>query len=281
MKNVLVVANFNAGRKQAIKYKKRIINFLFKNAQTFKFCRVEDLDKQDFDSIDTLIVIGGDGTLNSVLPYAGGRTIGIIPCGTANLVAAKLGISENLNSALKIIKNGNVKEIDLLDVNGSPCILRCGFGYDSNIICHTPQSLKNKFGYFAYFVAGILYGFRLKKKTYQISYDNNSGQINASCIIVANSANMFKNIVNVGNSELDDEKFEIFILKVLNPVLFFMEFLKIILNIKLNTSYAYFLKCDNFEINSPYLNFHIDGERAKLDKKLVFKISENKIKIYC
>ena len=280
MKNVIVVANFNAGRKRAVRYKKRIMSFLFKHAENFRFTTVEDLPSQNFDNVDTIMVVGGDGTLNGVLPYAEGRTIALIPSGTANLFASKLGISENLNKALKTVQEGCVREFDLIDVNGRPCVLRCGFGYDSNIICHTPQSLKNRFGYFAYFVAGILYGFRLKKRAYTITLNGETGQVGASCIIVANSANMFKNLVSVGNSELSDGRFELFILKVQNPILFFIEFLKILFGIKLNTAYAQFLHTDRFEVKSSYLNYHVDGEGRKSSESLVFTISPQKIKIY-
>ena len=280
MKNVIVVANFNAGRKRAVRYKKRIMSFLFKHAENFRFTTVEDLPSQNFDNVDTIMVVGGDGTLNTVLPYAMGRTIALIPSGTANLFASKLGISENLNNALMNLQAGNIKEFDLIEVNGQPCVLRCGFGYDANIICHTPQSIKNKFGYFAYFVAGILYGFRLKKRAYTLTLNGETGQVGASCIIVANSANMFKNLVNVGNSDLSDGMFEVFILKVQKPILFFIEFLKIIFGIKMNTAYANFFQTNRLEIKSSYLNYHVDGEGRKSSESLVVTISPQKIKIY-
>lgn len=280
MKNVIVVANFNAGRKRAVRYKKRIMRFLFKHAQNFRFTTVEDLPFQDFDNVDTIMVVGGDGTLNAVLPYAEGRTIALIPSGTANLFASKLGISENLKKALMTVQEGIIKEFDLIDVNGRPCVLRCGFGYDANIICHTPQSIKNRFGYFAYFVAGILYGFRLKKRAYTLTLNGETGQVGASCIIVANSANMFKNLVSVGNSELSDGRFEVFILKVQNPVLFFIEFLKIVFGIKMNTANAKFFQTARLKIKSSYLNYHVDGEGRKSSESLMFTISSQKIRVY-
>ena len=280
MKNVLVVANFKAGRRRALSFKKRIMKFLFKSCERFKFIGVEDLNYQDFGGIDTIIVVGGDGTLNSVLPYANGKNLGVIPCGTANLLAQKLGIPTNLNRALEVIKSGVVLEIDKLDVNGRECVLRCGLGYDANIICHTPQSLKNRFGYFAYFIAGILYGFRLKKRWYTLKMDGVEGKVSASCIIAANSANMFRNLVNVGDSNLTDGAFEVFILKVDNPILFFVEFLKILFNLKINTAYTLFLHAKTLEIWANYFNLHVDGEPVKGCEKLTVKVSDEKVKVF-
>ena len=69
MNNVLVVSNFNAGRKKALKYRKAVQQFLLKNAKTFKFVSVDEIEPQLFLLFDSVIVMGGDGTVNKILPY--------------------------------------------------------------------------------------------------------------------------------------------------------------------------------------------------------------------
>ena len=195
MNNVLIVANFSAGRKQAIKYKKRIQKFLLIRQMYFRFINIDQLQEVEMDLFDTILVVGGDGTVNKVLPYLVNttKTLGIIPCGTANLLASKLGIN-TISKALKVIDKENVRKIDVMTVNDNLSVLRCGIGYDADIIGKTPQSLKNKFGYFAYFVAGIIFALRLKNKEYSIIFDDRERRIKASCIIVANAGNMHKNL---------------------------------------------------------------------------------------
>ena len=78
-----------------------------------------------------------------------------------------------MSKILKILEKENTKKIDVISINDKPCILRFGLGYDSDIIGKTPQSLKNKFGYFSYFIAGILFALRLMPQKYHITYDNN------------------------------------------------------------------------------------------------------------
>ena len=118
------------------------------------------------ESYDTIIAMGGDGTVNKVANCVVNtdKVLGIIPTGTANLLAAKLGLSMDLKKTLKVIESGKTKSIDMMLINDKNSILRCGFGYDSDIICKTPQSLKNKFGYLAYFIAGIIFMMRLTPK---------------------------------------------------------------------------------------------------------------------
>lgn len=70
-------------------------------------------------SYDVIIAAGGDGTVNEVvngimrITFTPVPVLGIIPLGTANLLADELGISENPLEACEIILRGNIKEIDL------------------------------------------------------------------------------------------------------------------------------------------------------------------------
>ena len=215
-----------------------------------------------------IITVGGDGTVNKVVPFAMkfDKPIGVIPCGTANLLSAKLKIPTDIKKALQVIENGQKLKIDVLKVNDNYSVLRTGFGYDADIICKTPQSLKNKFGYFSYFVAGVLFALRLKQHVYHLTYDDDKKlSVLATCIIVANAGNMYKNVVSISkNCRLDDGKFDVFVLKVKNPILFFIEFLRIIFDKKSSNSKAMYFQTKNISIKNDYCVCHIDGEKQKI-----------------
>ena len=285
MKNVLVIFNPNAGRKLSVKYKKSVINFLLHRGCSFKTISIENLFLSHYSDsdFDTVIVIGGDGTVSKSINYFINSNINlaIIPAGTANLFAQKLGIPSNLSKALKIIDSHNTQLVDLLKINNIYSVLRVGFGYDSDIICKTPQSLKNKFGYFAYFISGIIFAFRLKQKKYNLFIDNVPFQTNASCFIIANAANMYKNIFSIADSSfLDDGIFEILILKTVNPFLFFLQFLKIIFNIRVNSPSALYLKASNIIIENEFSSCHIDGEKIKLKNNISIQICKSRINFF-
>ena len=282
MKKVLVVSNYRAGRKTAVLNKKTLRKFLFDNSESFKIVDISEVDEFDVSEFDTIIAMGGDGTINKVLPSVinTDKTLGIIPCGTANLLAAKLGIPTNIKQALKIIEKGDVKKIDVISINDAPCVLRLGLGYDSDIICKTPQSIKNKFGYFSYFIAGILFALRLNPQKYCITYDGNEIDVDASCIIVANAANMYQNLVSVGNRcRLDDGLMDVFILKTKNPIVFFIEFLNIIFKHRVDNPRAVYFKTSKLKINNNWSMGHIDGEKKKFRDDLVFNIIPNAVNV--
>ena len=283
MNCVLIVTNFDAGRKRAVRYKKRVISFVLQHTKSFKFVDIDELRELDLTPYDTIFAMGGDGTVNKIIPYIVNtdKVLGIIPCGTANLLAAKLGLSGNINKTLKILDKQNIRKIDVFDINGDKCALRCGFGYDSDIICKTPQSLKNRFGYFAYFIAGIIFGFRLKNREYKMTIDGNKKEVDASCMIFANAANMYKNIVTLGNdAELDDGLMDIFMLKVTNPVIFYLEFLSIILGIRNNNNRAEYFKAKNVSIENNWLVCHIDGEKKNLKGDIDISISQKAVNVF-
>lgn len=283
MKCVLIVTNFNAGRKRAVKYKKKIIDFVLKYTKSFKLIQIDELASIEFSQYDTILVLGGDGTVNKVIPYIVNTDIvlGIIPCGTANLLAAKLGLSYNLNKTLQIISNGNVSKVDVLSVNEKLSVLRCGFGFDSDIICKTPQSIKNKFGYFAYFIAGIIFTLRLKSKEYQIDIDGKQMCIKASCLIFANAANMYRDLISVANnSMLDDGLIDVFILKTTNPIIFFFELLGNIFNYRKSGNRAEYLQAKNIQLKTSWQIGHIDGEKNTFKKNINIKIKKSSVNLF-
>ena len=283
MKNTLVIFNYNAGRKKAVLCKKILQKFLFKKTNKFKFVSIDEFSEIDIEEYDIIIAVGGDGTINKIAKYAAGtdKILGIIPTGTANLLAARLGLSTNVKRNINILDKENIKEIDLLSIDDNPCILRLGIGYDADIICKTPQSLKNRFGYFAYFIAGIIFATRLKSKTYELMYDNKILTVDATCIIVANAPNMYFNIFSVANkSDLSDGLFEVFVLKAKNPITFFFEFLRILIGIKKTNSRAIYFSTNNLKIKNNWCACHIDGEKYILKNDIAVNIKTNSIKTF-
>ncbi len=67
------------------------------------------------DGFDTVIAMGGDGTLEAVLRGMVGRKtpMGIIPTGTQNNIAKTLGIPTDLEEACALIASKNIRKLDV------------------------------------------------------------------------------------------------------------------------------------------------------------------------
>lgn len=285
MKKILVVENFNAGKKSARFADKIIEDFFNEKDAVCKIVGIEGVSDENTSEADVIITVGGDGTVNKVVPFAikYDKPIGVIPCGTANLLSAKLKIPTDIQKALEVIDKGKKLKIDVLKVNDDYSVLRTGFGYDSDIICKTPQSLKNKFGYFSYFVAGVLFALRLKQHVYHLTVDNDKKlSVLATCLIVANAGNMYKNLVSISkNCRLDDGKFDVFVLKVKNPILFFIEFLQIIFDKKSSNSKAMYFQTSCISMKNDYCVCHIDGEKQKIRDNIKIETIPCAVNVFC
>ncbi len=70
-------------------------------------------------SADTVIVVGGDGTLNDVVNglLASGQEhlppIGIVPAGSSNDFSKSLGVPQSVREACRIILNGRARDVDV------------------------------------------------------------------------------------------------------------------------------------------------------------------------
>lgn len=80
-----------------------------------------------------VVAVGGDGTVNEVARALVGTdaVLGIIPCGSGNGLARHLHIPMNPRKAIEILNQGQIRKIDTLIVNGTPCFCTAGVGYDA------------------------------------------------------------------------------------------------------------------------------------------------------
>lgn len=103
----------------------------------------------------TLIVFGGDGTVHQAvnglkLPDPS-ISVGIVPCGTVNVVASCLGMPRNVKAALEVIKAGMTRKIDLgiLEGDGLPryAVSTLSVGLDAmiNELAHRVKPLFRKY----------------------------------------------------------------------------------------------------------------------------------------
>ena len=86
----------------------------------------------------SIVIIGGDGTfseaLNGVVDFDK-VTFGLIPCGTGNDFARKLGISGKAKRSIRAILGGEVDHLDYIDLGeGGRCLNVCGMGMDVDVL---------------------------------------------------------------------------------------------------------------------------------------------------
>lgn len=106
---------------------------------------------------ELVVVAGGDGTVREVAHGLArtGVELGIVPVGTANLLAHNLGLPRNVPEAVQVAVAGRPRPVDLglarVDDSGDlPFVVLAGMGHDAATVAATNPTLKDRIGWPAY-----------------------------------------------------------------------------------------------------------------------------------
>lgn len=124
--------------------------------------RLIDFCANPFDgneTIDLMVVAGGDGTVNYVVNAMKRKgldiPVGVVPAGTANDFAGALGMSREPLEAARQIASGSVDRVDVGCVNGLWFVNIFSFGIFTTTSQRTPDERKHKIGKLAYIIEGV------------------------------------------------------------------------------------------------------------------------------
>jgi YegS/Rv2252/BmrU family lipid kinase len=107
---------------------------------------------------DAIIAAGGDGTIRHVAAALLDQPIplGIIPVGTANVLAQEIGLAATANAVAPMLLEGPIVKVATARANDEPFLLMAGAGFDARVVAALDQRLKSRLGRAAY--AGPLLG---------------------------------------------------------------------------------------------------------------------------
>ena len=106
----------------------------------------------DCNVFDAVVVAGGDGIVNEAVNGLAGGVIplGVIPLGTANVLAAEIGLLDGPLQSARVIAHGTPRRIGTGVANGRRFIMMSGVGFDAHVVANTSPALKRRFGKLAY-----------------------------------------------------------------------------------------------------------------------------------
>ncbi|MBQ7323704.1 MAG: diacylglycerol kinase family lipid kinase [Clostridia bacterium] len=125
----------------------------------------------------SLIVLGGDGTLNEVLnglvdPSV--CTLGLVPSGTGNDFAERMGIPLDPEQAIRRIMANDAKPVDYIDVSGTRSMNVAGLGMDVDVLERCQRgNMKGKLKYLLSLVQSLFSfkGYRVHIEAEGVSED--------------------------------------------------------------------------------------------------------------
>lgn len=121
--------------------------------------RVADVIREGLHGgVEVVVAAGGDGTVSAVADGLVGSSIplGIIPIGTANLIARELDIPQDIEASVALIAGAHgTRKIDAMRIGPRVFVLNAGVGIGASIVRDTTRKSKARFGSIAYVATAL------------------------------------------------------------------------------------------------------------------------------
>ncbi len=158
------------------------------------------------EGCDLVIVWGGDGTVQRCVDVLAGShaVLGIIPVGTANLLATSLGVPTDIDEAVRVALHGVRRRLDTGTVNGEHFAVMAGAGFDARMVGQADRAMKDRFGRVAYAWTGARNVGRRPVKV-KVKVDGKkffSGR--STCLLIGNVGEVFGGVKAFPNASPED-----------------------------------------------------------------------------
>ncbi|HEX2606984.1 MAG TPA: diacylglycerol kinase family protein [Flavisolibacter sp.] len=166
---------------------------------------------------DRVVAVGGDGTVKMLADIVKETPVplGIIPAGSANGMAKELSIPLEIEPALQIITEGQVRKIDLIRINEEElCIHLSDIGLNAMLVKYFEQSENRGMWGYGRAIFRVLW----EKQKLRVTITTDQGTIKRMAYMVAlANARKYGTGANINpDGDVSDGAFEIVIIRKLN-----------------------------------------------------------------
>ncbi|WZO99970.1 diacylglycerol kinase family lipid kinase [Isosphaeraceae bacterium EP7] len=189
-----VVINPNSGHCSPEDVRRAIESHFQVAAEIFELVEGVDLAAAVKDAVARgrrpIIAAGGDGTVSAVADILAGTGVplGILPLGTANVLARDLNLPLDLQAGCALLAGVTAeRSVDTMCINGRSYLTQVGVGLDSLMIRDTTTVDKRRFGRVAYLWTAVARWAGFKRRTFTIGIDGKTLTIKGVQVVVANS----------------------------------------------------------------------------------------------
>jgi diacylglycerol kinase (ATP) len=164
------------------------------------------------EGYDIVIACGGDGTVSEVATALVGKkaTLGIFPLGSANNVARMMHVPFNLEEAGKLLRLGEILNVDVGRCNGHYFLETAGVGLDAAIFPILNQVDK---GEYIRLLDAARTLFRYRPHRLTLILDRKIVRVRALMVLVANGPYWGYSIPLAPDARIDDHEFDVVVFR--------------------------------------------------------------------
>jgi len=232
--------------------------------------------------IDTVVAIGGDGTINETGRSLVGSAVkfGIVPMGSGNGLARHIQVPLDLHKALECIKKGYYEAVDYGTVNDHIFFCTAGIGFDAEVSAKFAEAgTRGPVTYLRSFMQLI---GDYKPSTYVIHTDDGRVKEKAVLIAIGNASQWGNNAYITPQASMTDGVFDVTIVKPMPlievPKLALQLFTR---ELDQNPNTKTF-RSSHLRIFMPHPSaVHVDGEPMQMEGIIDVQIHRKKLNIIC
>ncbi len=164
--------------------------------------------------VDVVFACGGDGTVMSCVSGLVGTEVAlaVLPQGTGNLLAANLGLSNDLAAGLEVAVERGRRLLDVGQVEEHYFTVMAGMGFDAQMLADTSETTKRRIGWPAY-VMGAARHLRDRPMKVAIRVDDQQPiRRRARSVLVANVGRLQGGVRLLTDAEPDDGYLDVAVL---------------------------------------------------------------------
>jgi YegS/Rv2252/BmrU family lipid kinase len=185
------------------------------------------------DGFQMVISGGGDGTIHEVINGIAGSDLilGVLPMGTANVLAWEMGIPLDSLKACDLLARGTVRTIDLGRVSdGGYFCCMAGVGLDAQVVKELDPTVKGILGAAAYPLTGLGIMLRYGLPDLTVEIDGRAPPLTGYALVVCNSRHYGGRFILCPDAVIDDGLLDVCVLHKRDTLTILRSGLQIILS---------------------------------------------------
>ena len=234
------------------------------------------------DGIDTVVAIGGDGTINETGRSLVGSSVkfGIVPMGSGNGLARHLKLPLDTAKALECIRDGYSIPVDYGTVNGHIFFCTAGVGFDAEVSAKFAEAgTRGPLTYVRCFRDLVA---DYKPQTYAIYTDDGRVREKAFLIAIGNASQWGNNAYITPHASMSDGLFDVTLVRraplIDIPKMAMQLFTR---ELDQNENVLSF-RSSHLRIIMPHANaVHVDGEPMQMDGVLDIQMHPGQLRVIC